>query len=248
MRRLLGIALPVLLLTAAFSGLSAEDAVAATTAAEPVQRQLGLWDLIKAGGAIEIILIVLSLVCYTLALHWTLTIKRETLLPDGLADEVHECFADGVTDETVENARGILENDTSLLGNVLAAALDKRDFGYDAMKEAAESVGIAEHNRYMGRVGWLSLFASSATLLGLLGTVSGIIGSFLKMANNPGGVDANKLAENIGEALVCTATGLGIAIGALYFFFFLRGRVNQAAIDAGVIANEILDYFRPQST
>jgi biopolymer transport protein ExbB/TolQ len=45
---------------------------------------------------------------------------------------------------------------------------------------------------------------------------------------------------------VCTATGLGIAIGALYFFFMLRARVNQAAIDVSVIASEVLDYFRPQ--
>ena len=223
---------------------------AALLAAEDVKevKKHGLIELIMAGGWIELLLIALSVVCYTLALNWILTIKRDTLLPDGLADEVHNCFTEGVGDEAVENARGVLEEDTSMLGNVLAAALDKRDFGYEAMKEAAESVGIAEHNRYMSRVSWLSLFASSATLLGLLGTVSGIIGSFQTMANNPGGVDASKLAGSIGEALVCTATGLGIAIGALYFFFFLRSRVNQAAIDTGVIANEILDYFRPQST
>jgi biopolymer transport protein ExbB len=88
------------------------------------------------------------------------------------------------------------------------------------------------------------MFSSSATLIGLLGTVLGIIGSFLKMAANPGGVDPNTLAANIGEALVCTATGLTIAIGGLYFFFWLRNRVNSATLDSAVITNEILDYFR----
>jgi biopolymer transport protein ExbB/TolQ len=64
------------------------------------------------------------------------------------------------------------------------------------------------------------------------------------MAANPGGVDPNILAANIGEALVCTATGLTIAIGGLYFFFWLRNRVNTCSLDAAVITNEVLDYFR----
>ena len=94
------------------------------------------------------------------------------------------------------------------------------------------------------RTAYLASFANVATLLGLLGTVTGIIGSFLTMSANPGGVDPNMLSGSIGEALVCTATGLIIAIGQLYFFFWLRGRVNQCTLDAAVLTNEILDYFR----
>ena len=244
MRRFLLLALPALLLISASAGLFAE--AAAEPASAPAKHQLTLMDLIIAGGFIELLLIILSLICYSLALQWTFTLKREFFIPPGMADDVHACFTEGVTDESIENARNALGSDSSMLGNVLVAALDKRDFGYDAMKEAAEAIGISEHNRYVSKVSWLSLFASSATLLGLLGTVSGIIGSFLKMASNPGGVDPSQLAENIGEALVCTATGLAIAIGALHFFFMLRARVNQAAIDVGVITGEVLDYFRPQ--
>ncbi|MBA3937473.1 MAG: MotA/TolQ/ExbB proton channel family protein, partial [Planctomycetes bacterium] len=181
---------------------------------------------------------------YSLAIQWVFTIKRENLIPDGLADEIHNILAEGPTDEAVENARNLVANDRSMLGNIIAAALDKKDFGYDTMKEASEVVGAAETNKYMGKVGWLSMFASSATLIGLLGTVSGIIGSFLTMSANPGGVDPNMLSGSIGEALVCTATGLVIAIGNLYFFFWLRGRVNQCTLDSTVITNEVLDYFR----
>ena len=248
MRRFLSLAVPLLLVVAAGSGLYAEDAAAAgAPAAAPAPHQLSLLDLVIAGGPIEFLLLLLSLICYSLALQWTFTLKRDTFIPPGMADDVHNCFTEGVTDEAVENARNVVGSDASMLANVLAAAFDKRDFGYDAMKEAAEAIGVSEHNRYMGKVSWLSMFASSATLMGLLGTVSGIIRSFLTMASNPGGADPSKLAESIGEALVCTATGLAIAIGGLYFFFFLRGRVNQAAIDVGVIANEVLDYFRPQN-
>lgn len=239
MRRLAS-ALPVLalMLLCAASGFAA-DAEAGG------HKALSLLDLIIAGGVVMAALIILSLTCFSLALNWTFTIKRDTLIPPGMADDIHAALEQGVNDESLENARNVVANDNSMLGNILAAAFDKKDFGYTAMKESAEAIGISEHNKYTSKVAWLSMFASSATLLGLLGTVSGIIGSFLKMASNPGGVDPNKLAENIGEALTCTAAGLLIAIIGLYFFFFLRARVNQAAIDAAVIAQEVLDYFRP---
>ncbi|MEY2838553.1 MAG: Biopolymer transport protein ExbB, partial [Pseudomonadota bacterium] len=212
--------------------------------AKPHAASSSVLDLIIKAGPIEALLIVLSLISYSLAIQWVFTIKRENLIPDGLADELHNIMAEGPSDEAVENARNVVANDRSMLGNIIAAALDKKDFGYETMKEASEVVGSAETNKYMAKVGWLSMFASSATLLGLLGTVSGIIGSFLTMSANPGGVDPNMLSGSIGEALVCTATGLVIAIGNLYFFFWLRGRVNTCTLDAAVITNEILDYFR----
>jgi biopolymer transport protein ExbB len=236
MRRFIRASLPVLLLMAAMSIAGGAEAAATKTHS--------LFDLVILAGPIEYLLILLSLVCYSLALQYVFTIKRDTLIPDGLADELHNILAEGPTEEAVESARNSVAGDNSMLGNIIAAALDKRDFGYEVMKETAEHVGLSEHNKYMAKVSWLSMFASSATLLGLLGTVSGIIGSFLKMSANPGGVDPNMLAANIGEALVCTATGLAIAIGGLYFFFWLRNRVNQCALDAAVITGEILDYFR----
>lgn len=244
MRRYLRSALPVLALLATTAALSM-GAEAAAGGEEKAKGGLSLLDLIILAGPIEWgVLIPLSVICYSMALQYVFTIKRDTLVPDALADDLHNILAEGPTDEAVENARNSVSGDTSMLGNILAAALDKKDFGYEAMKEAAERIGVSEHNKYMSRVGWLSLFASTATLLGLLGTVSGIIKSFLTMSSAGGAADPSMLAGSIGEALVCTATGLFIAIGALYFYFFLRNRVNQAALDAGVITNEILDYFR----
>ena len=237
MRRYLSQAMPALVLIALSSGAFAADAA-------PAAKGVSLMDLYVHSMPVGGILTILSLVCFSLALQWTFTLKRDDFIPPGLADDVHNAFADGVTPESIENARNAVGTDASFLGNVLAAALDKHPFGYQAMREAAESVGIAEHNKYTSKVAWLSLFSSSATLLGLLGTVSGIIGSFLKMGDSAN-VDPQKLATSIGEALVCTFIGLAIAILGLYFFFFLRSRVNQAAVDISIIANEILDYFRP---
>jgi biopolymer transport protein ExbB len=236
--------LALLFLVSAAVQLGAADAAPAATAAPAHKSNLSLLDLVILAGPIEYLLILLSIISYSLGIQWIFTIKRENLIPEGLADELHNIMADGPTDEAVENARTLVSNDRSMLGNIIAAALDKKDYGYETMKEAAEVVGASETNKYMGKVGWMSMFASSATLIGLLGTVSGIIGSFLTMSSAPGGADPSQLAGDIGEALVCTGTGLFIAIGNLYIFFFLRGRVNTCTLDSAIITNEILDYFR----
>jgi biopolymer transport protein ExbB len=240
MRRFLRVHAPILAL------LLLVSAAAHVGAAESGKHggQLSLLDLVILAGPVEFVLIILSIISYSLGIQWVFTIKRETLIPDGLADEIHNIMAEGPTDEAVENARALVANDRSMLGNIIAALLDKKDYGYDTMKEAAEVVGASETNKYMGKIGWLSLFASSATLIGLLGTVSGIIKAFLTMSGAPGGADPTMLAGAIGEALVCTATGLAIAIGNLYLFFMLRNRVNACSLDSAIVTNEVLDYFR----
>ncbi|MCS6969647.1 MAG: MotA/TolQ/ExbB proton channel family protein [Planctomycetes bacterium] len=234
----LPLALCSLLLIAA-APISAADAASAA-------KSLSVFDLYMHSMPVGGLLTILSFICFSLAFTWTFTMKLEDLVPPHLPEEINGILSQGVTDEAVEQALQVAQSSPTMLGNVLAGALAKKDFGYEAMVEAAEEVGLAEHTKYTNKVSWLGLFSSSATLLGLLGTVSGIIGSFLKMAANPGGVDPNMLAMNIGEALVCTFMGLFIAIVGLYFFFFLRNRVNQAALDTAVYTKEILNYFRPQ--
>lgn len=240
MRRFLSTSFTVLALIALASAASAAEAAATSG------KSASLFDLYLHSMPVGGILTVLSFVTFSLALTWTFSMRAEDLVPVGLTEEIHQLFAEGATDEAVEQAKGVVAGSTSMLGAVLAASLDKKDFGHAAMVEAAEEVGVAEHTKYYAKVGWIGLFGSSATLLGLLGTVSGIIGAFLGMGSQQGAVDPSKLATSIGEALVCTFMGLAIAIVALYFFFFLRNRVNQAALDTSVYVKEVLDYFRTE--
>lgn len=241
MRRFLTTSLTVLVLVAATAAMAA----AAEAGGAPA-KQTSLFDLYLHSMPVGGLLTILSFVCFSLALTWTFTMRSEDLVPVGITEEIHQIFAEGPTDEAVEQAKGVVAGATSMLGAVIAASLDKKDFGYHAMVDTAEEVGLAEHTKYNAKVAWLGLFSSSATLLGLLGTVSGIIGAFLAMGSQTGAIDPSKLATSIGEALVCTFMGLFIAIVGLYFFFFLRNRVNQAALDTSVYVKEVLDYFRPE--
>lgn len=190
-------------------------------------------------------LLLLSIVGVSLAIQRMMTINEDTMVPSGLADELHNILAEGVNEEASEDALNAVLGDTSMLGEILAAGLDKKYFGYDGMVEAAENTANAELNKFMTQINWLSLFAAVGPMLGLLGTVVGMIGAFMKMAAAGGQVDAAMLANEIGGAMITTASGLIIAIPMLIVFFFLRSRVNRFALEAGVLSAEILDYYRP---
>jgi len=242
MNRILARILPVVALSlAAIAMVPAADA--AGTGA-PVVAKKSFLDMIIGAGWTEWQIILLSIIAFAVSIQCFMTIKREAIIPPGIADDLHNCFAEGVTDEAVENALNMTQNDPSYVAQVLAAAMDKRDFGYDAMVAAAESTATAEGNRWNTKIGWLALFASIGTMLGLFGTVWGMIFAFMDMANNPTGVDASMLAGTIGGALITTANGLLVAIPMLIFVFILRAKLNQYILDATVISNEVLDYFR----
>jgi biopolymer transport protein ExbB len=242
MKTLISRVLPAIaLLTLAAMPLIGADGEAVAPAAK---KQVSAFQMIIDSGWTEWQIIVLSIVAFAMSIQCFITIKREAIIPPGIAEDLHNVFAEGATDEAVEQALSMTQNDPSYVGQVIAAAIDKKDFGYDAMIAAAESTATAEGNRWNGKIGWLQLFAAIGTMMGLFGTVWGMIGAFMDMAANPTGVDASMLAGTIGGALITTANGLIVAIPMLIFVFILRARLNQYILDATVISNEILDYFR----
>lgn len=220
----------------------------APVAAAENAKSLSVFDLVIGDGGmgtwIELVLIILSCVGFTVAILRMMTIKADMLIPDGLADDLHNIFEQGVNDDGYNEALDIVAEDPSMLGAILSASLDKLDFGYAAMVQASETVGSAELNKYMAKINWLSLIAAIAPMLGLLGTVGGMIAAFLEMASSGGAVNPGDLAYAIGGAMITTATGLIIAIPMLFFFFFLRARINACFLEASIATEEILDYFR----
>lgn len=223
--------------------LAAEEAGSGGVVEAPTQ-QVSLLQAIINSGPVEWVLILLSVVGVSLAIQRIMTIKTEFLVPEDLVDDLHNVFAEGINEDSLEEGLEMVQDDETMLGQIVYAALDKKDLGFDAMREAAESVGASEHNKYMAQINWLQLLASLGPMLGLLGTVTGMIQAFFKMASSGGAVDPAMLADSIGGAMITTATGLIIAIPMLFFFFFLRARINRCVLDAGVMVGEIMDYFR----
>lgn len=155
---------------------------------------------------------------------WSL--RRSAIVPPQLGEQVREWARTRKLDPSHIRE---LENN-SPLGELLAAALVVRDRSRDVIRERVEDTGrhVVHHlERYLNTLGTIALIGP---LLGLLGTVSGMIRMFFAVM--AGGVgDPARMAGGIGEALVCTAAGLVVAIPAYVFHRFFRGRVATLVID-----------------
>ena len=179
-------------------------------------------DRVKAGGWPMIPLLLLSVLALTLIVERAWTLRRSAVLPPNLGKEVRTWAGSGKLDPAhIESLRR-----TSPLGELLAAALDVRLRPRDQIRERIEDVGrhlVHKMERYLNTLGTI---AAAGPLLGLFGTVVGMIQMFLGILDHGIG-DVNQLAGGIGKALVCTATGMIVAIPALAAHRWVRGRISE---------------------
>jgi biopolymer transport protein ExbB len=182
-------------------------------------------EIVKAGGWLMAPLIVCSVVAVAIILERLWTLQRKRVLPKDLTTQIWELVKHNQLD-----ARQLQRvHDSSPLGQVLAAGLAHRHSPRDVMKEAVEDSGrhaVYDLERYLGPLGTI---AAISPLLGLLGTVSGMIAAFTAITAQGVG-NPSVLAGGISEALVSTAAGLTVAIPSLIAYRFLRGRVDGLVV------------------
>jgi len=193
-------------------------------------------ELIKAGGWTMLPIILLAVVALAIIVERFWSLRRKEVLPPGMGEEVREWARGRQLDpKHVEILRR-----NSPLGELLAAALDMRFRPREMIKERVEDVGrhvVHDLGRFLNTLGSI---AGVAPLLGLLGTVLGMIKMFLKILTTGVG-DANQLAGGIGQALICTASGIMVAIPALMFHRYFRGRIAEYIIEMEKQAMALLD-------
>ncbi len=193
-------------------------------------------EILKSGGWVMVPLILLAVVATAIIIERFWSLRRKEVIPPGLGEEVREWARGRQLDPTHID---VLRRN-SPLGELLAAALDVRYRPRELIKERVEDVGrhvMHELERFMNTLGSI---ASVGPLLGLLGTVIGMIEMFLKILTTGVG-DVNQLAGGIGKALICTATGLCIAIPALMFHRYFRGRIAGYVVEMEKQAIALLD-------
>ena len=182
-------------------------------------------ELVKAGGWLMVPILLCSVVAMGIIAErfWTLQARR--VAPRNLALQVWQWARAGELDEA--RLRALREG--SPLGRILAGGLSARHLDREHMKEQIEDVGrhvVHDMERYLNSLGTI---ASITPLLGLLGTVIGMIKVFAVITTQGVG-DAGVLAGGISEALVTTAAGLTVAIPSLMFYRYFRGRVDAHVI------------------
>jgi len=209
--------------------------------AAPAQQQMTLIDVIKYGGVIEGVIILLSIAGLALIIEEAITMRRDTLIPPEILADIEVLF----DEEQYEEALDLCESEDTFITKVLAAGLAKISVGYDAMIEGMEVAGEEETVRLNGKVSYLSLIGSTSPMLGLLGTVTGMIMAFNKIAAASGAANAADLASGISQALITTASGLIVAIPVMAAFFILKNKVMRISLEVSAVSSELVERFRP---
>jgi biopolymer transport protein ExbB len=199
-------------------------------------------EFLKAGGWVMLPIVLLSIVALAIVVERFWTLRRKSVLPPGLGNDVREWAATRQLDPAHIEA---LRNN-SPLGELLAAALDVRNRPREQIKERIEDVGRHVVHRMERFMNMLGSIASVGPLLGLLGTVMGMIRMFLEILQKGIG-DANQLAGGIGQALISTAGGLCLAIPALLCHRYLRGCIADYVVEMEQQAMALLDTLSDQN-
>lgn len=199
-------------------------------------------ELVRAGGWPMIPLLFLAVMSLAIIVERFWSLRRKVVLPPGLGGEVRAWVGRGKLDPAhVESLRK-----TSPLGALLAAALDVRHRPREEIRERVEDVGRHLVHRMERFLNTLGTIAAAGPLLGLFGTVVGMIQMFLGILDHGIG-DVNQLAGGIGKALVCTAAGMIVAIPALAFHRYFRGRIAEYIVDMEHEAFQLMDAMDPRA-
>lgn len=187
-----------------------------------------LWAALFLDGAAAI---------YFIVDCWVL-IKPQKLMPQSLINNVQGAVAEG----DVMKAIKACETEPSPMANVLAAAFQHVEDGYDVIQESVNAAADLEIERIMQRLTWISVCSNLAPSLGLLGTVQGMIMCFATLAS--GAPDIGALAGNISQALWTTAGGLVVSIPALTFFYSIRNNANRLILRMTALTMELIKPLR----
>jgi biopolymer transport protein ExbB len=182
-------------------------------------------EIVEAGGWLMAPILACSVVAVAIFLERLWTLQRKRVLPTNLASHVWDWVQKNELD--AQHVQQV--HDSSPLGQVLAAGLLYRHSPREVLKEAIEDAGrhvVHDLERYLNPLGTI---AAITPLLGLLGTVSGMIRAFTAITAQGVG-NPTVLAGGIAEALITTAAGLTVAIPSLIAYRFLRGRVDGLVI------------------
>lgn len=219
--------------------------IAATTASaseEPVNPQnMSIIQTILHGGPLIVFIwlciVTTSVVMVTFIIQLFITARDQNLAPKTLVTALRESILAGNLQEAWETCRA---NPKVYIAGVLGGALERVGRGKEATEVALIELGIRESQTLKTRNSYLSVIGVISPMIGLLGTVIGMMGAFSVLGQS-GVNDMGKLALRIGEVLMATASGLFIAIPAFIFYYVFRNKITNAVVYADSEINQLVE-------
>jgi biopolymer transport protein ExbB len=226
-----GVLAAVFLLVFAGPAMAQEGA----PAADAPQKNIFVHVIESAGWLFGPLLILMSIMLIVLVVLLMLDLRMTVAIPPGFVDE----FIDTVNKRRFKEAFDMARNDTSFLGRVLTAGMSRLQYGLEDARDAAmnmlESIRSSKEqiNNYMAVIG------SLGPLVGLVGTVLGMIRAFMSLATG-GQPNPAQLSKGISEALSITFLGIAVSVPAIFFNAFFRNRITKVSMDTGHISDDLL--------
>lgn len=223
--------------------ISTEIAIKETP--KPVQnKEDTLIDIIKGSGVLGIIIwilfFLLSAAALCLFIDLSLTVRKHKIIPVHLIQKVHESLNHSDLDKAIDCCKA----HPSTLSRVLLAGFNNLTHGFDAVSEAVVKEIEMEDEKLMQRISYLNLCGSLAPMLGLIGTVTGMVSAFYVIGTTAGAEKAKLLALAIAQALYATAVGLFIAVPIIIAFTIIRNNANRIIISLESAAEDVLKIIR----
>ena len=206
----------------------------------PKKRRSTTLDLIQTSGIIGYVIILLSFAAVAMVIEHALTIRRNVLIPPGFGEKVLQTLNQGQFVPALQ----FCKSESSVLGQVLYAGMSEYENGWNAVEKKTEEMLANHAARLYRKVDYLNVIGNIAPMLGLLGTVVGMVYAFQQLAESEGYARPADLAEGIYIALVTTVEGLVVAIPALGAFSFFSNRVAALISETTLVAEQVLQPIK----
>lgn len=218
-----------------------EGAKAADTAKAPEQPQVQKRNIFthivkSVGWFFGLVLLSVSICLVALVVLLVMELRIGAAVPPAFVED----FTDTVNKRRFKEAYELAREDPSFLGRVLTAGMSRLQYGIEDAREAAYNMVDSIKASKDQLVTYLATIGTLGPLLGLVGTVWGMILAFMELATSTAGVNAQRLADAISHALVVTLLGIGLSVPAIFCHAFFRNRLIRIAHDTGNVADDLL--------
>ena len=207
--------------------------------ATPESKSLLTWIYEALGIMYLIVFLSLSFTLVALLVMNILSATRGAVCPQDL----EMTFSDMLDNQQYQEAYELAKVDSTMLGQMLSAGLGKLSNGYPQAIEAMQEVGEVETMKQEHSLSYMALIGTISPMVGLFGTVHGMINSFEEIALGGSTPSPTKLAEGISTALFTTLVGLAIAIPAIACFNILKNQVSRLVLEVGIVSEGLMSRF-----
>lgn len=198
-----------------------------------------LWWFIESSGFIGLVILILSIYFVNTVIQLFLQMRQKVAAPPELTDELNELLAK----REFKEIYAVVKDDKTFFSRVLSTGIAELPNGLAEARDAMERVGEAVTVDMEKRISMLAVLGTLGPMIGLLGTLKGMIASFAVIALSDTQLKASQVAGGISEALLLTFEGVALSVPAIYFFAVFRNRVSTISVDTMLQADEFLRHF-----